>query len=436
MDWSKIPDVLAITCLACAFYSILRRDPTPGHRLWLVGWTLIAIHFFGFIFLNLPGAEGRAGLVVGMLSLVAAAIFFMWATVPQQSVVSSRRMATLALMSTLLYTGLSCFEHTPSWAFDIAAMFITSGPLTVGLYYRRYRQHTLRWITVGLHTALGLGLLAYGRFSSGFPEFGLSAILATVYFECCVYFWYTHRKRSAGSIVTVAGFLAWASVFPLAPFVSRTFATLHLENEVWNLPKYVVAVGMLLLLLERQIERSQYLALHDDLTSLANRRLFQDRLNSAIERARRSGTSMALMQIDLDRFKEVNDAHGHYVGDLLLQHVSRVFDARVRRSDTVARTGGDEFSVILEEPASRRDAEGVADSLLHLLSEPVQLAGTWIRTDASIGIAVFPEDAENPDSLCIAADMQMYQIKGHHRDKVGDMSERSPMQRESHTLAS
>jgi diguanylate cyclase (GGDEF)-like protein len=209
----------------------------------------------------------------------------------------------------------------------------------------------------------------------------------------------------------------------------------HLENEVWNLPKYVVAVGMMLLLLERQIERSQYLALHDDLTALANRRLFQDRLTSAMERARRAGTSMALLQIDLDRFKEVNDAHGHHVGDLLLQHVSMLFDSRVRRSDTVARTGGDEFSLILEEPASRPDAELVADSLIHLLAEPVEIAGRRIRVGASIGIAVYPEDAHNSDSLCIAADLKMYEIKQLHRERTVESAEISRIPQKSHTLA-
>jgi diguanylate cyclase (GGDEF)-like protein len=237
-------------------------------------------------------------------------------------------------------------------------------------------------------------------------------------------------------VITILGFLAWSLVFLADPFLQYYIPRIHLENEVWNLPKYVVAVGMLLLLLERQIERSQYLALHDDLTALANRRLFQDRLSSAMERARRTGASMALLQIDLDRFKEVNDAHGHHVGDLLLQHVSMLFDSRVRRSDTVARTGGDEFSLILEEPSSRQDAELVADSLIHLLAEPVEIAGRRIRIGASIGIAVYPEDAHNADSLCISADMKMYEIKQQHRDRSIDPLEVQHVQRQSHTLAS
>jgi len=435
MDWSKIPDILAIASLAFAFFSILRRNPTPSHRLWLVGWMFIAIHFVGLAFTRMPGNPGLLGIIVGLTSLVEAAIFFMWATVPHQTVVSSRRMAALTLFSTALYVFLACLPQVRGWIFDASAIFVALGPLSVGFHYRKSGQHTLRWLTVVFHFLLGLVLILNAHLPIGNAAYSINIILFTVYLECCLYFWYTHRHRTTGSVITVLGFLAWSLVFVLSPLMDRYLPSVHFENEVWNLPKYVVAVGMMLLLLERQIERSQYLALHDDLTALANRRLFQDRLSSAMERARRSGTSMALLQIDLDRFKEVNDAHGHHVGDLLLQHVSMLFDSRVRRSDTVARTGGDEFSLILEEPASRQDAELVADSLIHLLAEPVEIAGRRIRIGASIGIAVYPDDAHNADSLCISADMKMYEIKQQHRDRTTDSAETPRIPRESHTLA-
>jgi diguanylate cyclase (GGDEF)-like protein len=122
------------------------------------------------------------------------------------------------------------------------------------------------------------------------------------------------------------------------------------------------------------------------------------------------------MQVDLDRFKEVNDTFGHHIGDLLLKQVGTLLNRRVRRSDTVARTGGDEFSIILEEPSTREDAEQVAESLVHLLAEPFQLAGKSVRVGASIGIAVYPEDAKDCDSLCIEADLRMYQVKQDRRE--------------------
>jgi diguanylate cyclase (GGDEF)-like protein len=254
------------------------------------------------------------------------------------------------------------------------------------------------------------------RRQTGSADLGVDAILFVIYLGCCLYFWYSHQGGTTGSIITIGGFLAWALVFAVAPTLQHFQPGFHVEGEVWNLPKYVVAIGMLLLLLEKQIERSQYLALHDDLTKLANRRLFQDRLDNAIERARRSGTSFALMQIDLDLFKEVNDTHGHHVGDKLLQHVAALLTRRARRSDTVARTGGDEFCLILEEPSRRRDAEMVAESLMSILARPVILAGVCVEVGASIGIAVYPEDAQDAHTLCIEADMRMYAVKQDRRE--------------------
>jgi diguanylate cyclase (GGDEF)-like protein len=415
MDWSKIPDILAITSLACAFASILRHNRTPAHRLWLVGWSMIVLHYLGLMVVGLPGIISALGSLVGLVMLAGAGLCFMWATVPSETGVSCRRMACVAYVTCSLYMTLAFIQNVPGWAFDLSAILIGVGPLAIATHYRRYGQHALRWLTVGLHCALGAELMLLRR-QTGTPDLGIDAILFVIFLGCCLYFWYSHQSGTTGSIITIGGFLAWALVFAIAPTMQHFLPNFHIENEVWNLPKYVVAIGMLLLLLEKQIERSQYLALHDDLTALANRRLFQDRLDNAIERARRSGTSFALMQIDLDRFKEVNDNHGHHVGDLLLQHVASMLTRRARRSDTVARTGGDEFCLILEEPSRRKDAEMVAEALMNMFAHPVILAGTRVEVGASIGISVYPDDAQDTHTLCIEADMRMYAVKQDRRE--------------------
>jgi diguanylate cyclase (GGDEF)-like protein len=208
--------------------------------------------------------------------------------------------------------------------------------------------------------------------------------------------------------------------------MDRFFPQTHVEGEVWNLPKYVVAVGMILLLLEEQIGHNEHLALHDMLTGLPNRRLFQDRLASAVERARRTGTQAALLVLDLDRFKQVNDTLGHHMGDLLLQQVASVFSSRVRRSDTVARTGGDEFSVILEGPTTREEALHVGRSLQELVRQPIQLEHRSVRVGASLGIAIFPDDAPTLEALCIMADQRMYDNKRVHADMDAPERRRAP----------
>jgi diguanylate cyclase (GGDEF)-like protein len=118
-----------------------------------------------------------------------------------------------------------------------------------------------------------------------------------------------------------------------------------------------------------------------------------------------------LLVLDLNGFKMVNDTFGHHVGDLVLQRVGELFSTRVRRSDTVARTGGDEFSIILEEPTSPAAAEHVAASLMHLLDQPLLIGEHTIQVGTSVGMASFPEDARDMESLCIAADLRMYNLK-------------------------
>jgi diguanylate cyclase (GGDEF)-like protein len=221
-------------------------------------------------------------------------------------------------------------------------------------------------------------------------------------------------------LITLVGFLGWASVFIAAPLAILFLPNAHIESEVWNLPKYVVAVGMILLLLEDQIEHNKYLALHDELTGLPNRRLFLDRLALSLERARRMESKAALLVIDLNHFKQVNDTLGHHTGDLLLKGVSDLFLSRVRRSDTVARTGGDEFSLILEEPTNRSNANRVAKSLMEMLKEPLQVGAHPLQISASIGVAVFPDDAADIEALCIAADLRMYDDKNESREGSGE----------------
>ena len=115
--------------------------------------------------------------------------------------------------------------------------------------------------------------------------------------------------------------------------------------------------------------------------------------------------------VDLDHFKLVNDTWGHHAGDLLLQQVSLLFVGRVRNCDTVARTGGDEFSVILEGISSSEDAQQVAQSLVENLTEPLEIGGKKISIGASIGVAIYPDDATELEALCIAADLRMYDEK-------------------------
>lgn len=160
-------------------------------------------------------------------------------------------------------------------------------------------------------------------------------------------------------------------------------------------------------------ERIQRVAHHDSLTGLPNRLLFNDRLNQAISLAKRDSRQFALLYLDLDKFKPVNDALGHTAGDELLKSVAARIQHQVRESDTVARVGGDEFTVILHDIVRREDAETVARKIIAVLAAPFQLDSQKQSVDigTSIGIAVYPTDARDADALVKAADAAMYSAK-------------------------
>jgi diguanylate cyclase (GGDEF)-like protein len=425
VDWSKLPDVAAVALLTVAFASVARYGRNSVSGVWLIGWLLIVVHFFAFMFLSAPGHWSDLASFVGTAALACAGVLFMWTSLPYRKRTSSRWMLAVLLGTNTLYLGLLVFDPAASWALVLAAALFGVLPLAVVLLALPRFIHPLRWTIAVLYAALSIFLMIFQNRPVDGTSLALNAVLFTVYFGCFIHCLYAYRRATAGAFITIAGFFAWAGVFVAGPLIVAFSPSLHLESEVWNLPKYVVAVGMILLLLEDQIEYNKYLALHDELTGLPNRRLFQDRLASALERARRTGSQAALLLLDLDHFKQVNDTVGHHIGDQLLKRVSDIFVGRVRRSDTVARTGGDEFSVILEEPTSREDAARVGHSLTQLLDSPLQLEGHMVRVGATVGIAVFPQDASDAESLCIAADLRMYAGKHVSRNRGAVESPRS-----------
>jgi diguanylate cyclase (GGDEF)-like protein/PAS domain S-box-containing protein len=162
--------------------------------------------------------------------------------------------------------------------------------------------------------------------------------------------------------------------------------------------------------------RMSYLAQHDSLTDLPNRMLLSDRLTQAIALAHRSGKKLAVLFLDIDRFKHINDSLGHAIGDRLLQSVAQRLLACVRRSDTVSRQGGDEFVILLPEVAHAGDAAAIADVILLALSTPHHIAKHDLHVTASVGIATYPDDGTDAETLMQNADLAMYDAKDSGRD--------------------
>lgn len=154
-----------------------------------------------------------------------------------------------------------------------------------------------------------------------------------------------------------------------------------------------------------------YLAYHDPLTGLPNRILFQDRFKNAMAQAKRNRRKLAILMLDLDRFKHINDTMGHHVGDIFLKMVAERIKTALRQSDTIARMGGDEFSVLLPEIKLDTDALDVAHKILGVFRKPFTHESRIMQSSTSIGIAVYPEDGDEEDILLKKADIAMYKAK-------------------------
>jgi len=179
--------------------------------------------------------------------------------------------------------------------------------------------------------------------------------------------------------------------------------------------RYFIGIARDITERKEQMAAIKYQALHDGLTDLPNRTLFSDRLHQAILSATREERSLALIIMDLDHFKEINDTLGHHSGDMILQQVANRIRAVLRESDTVARLGGDEFALLLPS-ADLDDATHIAGKLLAALDRPFELESQSFRVGASLGIGMFPEHGRDGSALMKRADMAMYEAK---RDRTG-----------------
>jgi diguanylate cyclase (GGDEF)-like protein len=169
---------------------------------------------------------------------------------------------------------------------------------------------------------------------------------------------------------------------------------------------------------QRSEQRIRHMAHHDELTGLPNRALLHDRLAQALGQARRTGRPLALLFLDLDDFKYINDSLGHEIGDRLLRTAAARLQAIVRPGDTVARLGGDEFVVMLVDLKQAEDAAGIAHEIVQVLSRPLRADDRTLHVTASLGVATFPADGDSAEQLLKHADAAMYRAKAHGRNGV------------------
>lgn len=249
----------------------------------------------------------------------------------------------------------------------------------------------------------------------------LSSIMSERYFEA--------HKKAVAEVAATGKTNAVGKIFELTgKKKSGEEFPIELSYGSWSMGNELFFTAFIRDITERKKleEIVTYKAYHDPLTDLPNRTLFNEFLTSELARAKRYGHHFAVLFLDLDFFKEVNDLLGHTAGDELLQQIAEVLKRSMRESETISRMGGDEFLVLVRDITGKPDISRIAERVLETIGKPWDIENHKIDITASIGAAVFPEDGVDPDSLIKNADTAMYIAKAKGRNRLqiyGDVTE-------------
>lgn len=284
--------------------------------------------------------------------------------------------------------------------------------MALGLWLGFYQN--ARFINPVAHAGMGIALLGIflssiyiGEGSEISATFPMVLILASMYVlgVRAAAFWTAASIAAMGTAIVVAGVPAALEADSRSSYVG-VFAS----RAIVMLAVFALA-AIERLFADRQTKELHYMARHDSLTGLYNRRALDERLGEAIARARRHGRRLAVMVVDLDGFKAVNDAHGHAVGDALLRHLGERIALRTRSTDTASRTGGDEFAILLDDIVEDKQVDLFAERLLMALARPIQTGRGDFTLGASVGVTTLKDEDASPDSILRAADLAMYEAK-------------------------
>jgi diguanylate cyclase (GGDEF)-like protein len=414
MNIELLPDLAAMATLLTILYFLRRRHLQEGVGLWIIGLLFIYLEAFAH-FLYKP--SGRLHLpmhIVALDAYLAAGVIFLWGAArglfPQRLTTVYLLVNTPPLIAIETMYGLEVRNPEPYHLTAVCGLVL--GLVTPFFLCRALRLGKAWWL-VALQGAIWIPVWFFAsnqmfRDTAYFPLFLL-------YLTVAVVFQLSLPRKSLGKFAIVFGFTVWSLVFVLHSWVSNHPQYIDVAAAVWDWQKFLVTIGMLLVMLERQVSSNEWHALHDQLTGLPNRRLFEDRLDQAIEHSRRNGTRTALIMIDLNGFKDINDQQGHDTGDRLLEHIANNLRHAVRSPDTLARLGGDEFIIVTSDLPSDMPVsmivEAAVERVTEALKKPLHVGGKVIAVTGSVGVAIFPDDTTDEVLLRRLADQRMYQQK-------------------------
>jgi diguanylate cyclase (GGDEF)-like protein len=404
MNYSFLPDLLALMILIIILLLLRRRHPQGRADIWLLGLFFTLIEAVAHPFYPKNGFPPRSLHLIVMDCYLLGGVVFIWASggypFSKNAELIYLVLNALPLLAITTLYGLHIYS-------GIAFFTCMATGLVIGVTSSLYLRHNSKFAILHVCGWLVMGYLIH---RADYRE-------AVYWSLCCVYtiaaanFQRRLAPNSTGRLAIVTGFTIWALCLLLHPWIVTYRAYAEIASHIWNMQKSLISIGMILVMLEEQVSSNEWLALHDELTGLPNRRLFADRLSLAIERADRMRSRLALLILDLNGFKIINDTMGHQAGDQVLREVSSHLRKSVRASDTLARLGGDEFIIVATDLEEGQCADHFVEAIRSAMERPILVDGQSMVVSASLGMAVYPDDANDSIKLLRIADQRMYALK-------------------------
>jgi len=405
LDRSLLPDIFGLTVFIVGFRPLARRVG-PHANLWFLGWGFVLVHHLALLF-DGAGPTGHTPLnlvAAWALDLCALTFVLVTANVPKRRI--DLLLLTELSVPVLLQTGLYVWEIHKT-AVTVAACLLFLAP-AIHLQLRpRDRNRPMIVVT----TAFAVFGLAMIWVALRYPHLVVLCTLALLFFSAAYLYSVLAKEHTRSSIVATVGLALWGLSYPAEALFQHFYPGAVLDRALMELPQYLVIAGIMLTLLEDHVKRTERMAMHDPLTDLPNRRLFEERLIATMEEARINRTTVACLVIDVDNFKTINDTLGHSAGDQLLRALAVRLSWHMSPRDILARTGGDEFTALLAGVNDEHHLRFIASAMMSAGSVPISIDGKSVDLHISIGIALSPDHADDIDSLRRAADQAMYSAK-------------------------
>ena len=406
MDFSFLPDIFLLTVFIVGFRPLVRRVG-PHTNLWFLGWGFVLLHYFALVFAGSPGALGLGTKLVAIWSLDLCGLTFLMvsANVPVQRI-SNAMMVTMSV-PVLLQSALYVIAGQRDPLLHEGACLLFLGPGVYLIARPRSRRKSLVVVAVCFATygALMLPLAFRG------PALMADGSLSLLFLSAAYFYYLSAHRMTRGVVAAVGGLATWGLSFPVVALLTHFDPALRINRAVTELPQYLIVAGIILTLLEEHVLRTERMAMHDPLTDLPNRRMFEERLIATMAEAQMQGTTIACLVIDVDNFKIINDTLGHSAGDQLLRALAVRLSWHMSPRDILARTGGDEFTALLAGVTDEHHLRFIASAMMSAGSVPIMIDGQSVDLKISIGIALSPDHADDIDGLRRAADEAMYSAK-------------------------